>query len=126
MTIENTLERIASALESLVTLQSAQFQAPQSPQQPQVPQMPTQPQAPTPSQFAPPAQQPQAPQSQQFPKSPLTDGNSVMAYCVEKYRTLGPVKGAEIQTVLAALGHTNVATLRPEQYDEFYIRVEGL
>ena len=134
MTIENTLDRIATALEQIAARQSVsapapQMQAPASIPQPQAPQSPPQPQAPVQQAPVPvpvPAPVP-APQGQPaYPKSPLTDGNSVMAYCIEKYKTLGPVKGGEIQSILAALGHTNVATLRVDQYDEFYFRVEGL
>ena len=133
MTIENTLDRIATALEQIaarhavtthvsapLTTLVPQPQAPQSPPQPQAPVQ----QAPVPVPVPAPVPAPQGQPA--YPKSPLTDGNSVMAYCIEKYKTLGPVKGGEIQSILAALGHTNVATLRVDQYDEFYFRVEGL
>ena len=147
MTIENTLERIAVSLEQIVANLTAptpvqqqpapipipqmsapqpQYQAP--PSQPQY-QAPVQqaPQAPAPQYVPPvPAPQPQAPQQSQYPAAPFTDSNGAMQYCVEKYRALGPVKGAEIQTILLSLGCQQIATLRPDQFGEFFYRVESL
>ena len=49
-----------------------------------------------------------------------------MTYCMEKYRTLGPVKGGMIQTILVELGHNNLNSLRPDQYADFYQKVEAI
>ena len=49
-----------------------------------------------------------------------------MTYCMEKYKTLGPIKGGMIQTILAELGHSNLNNLRPDQYGTFYLKVEAL
>lgn len=57
---------------------------------------------------------------------PFADGKGVMAYCMEKYRTLGPVKGGMIQQVLTELGHTNLTGLRPDQYAVFFEKVEAI
>lgn len=58
--------------------------------------------------------------------APFNDSKGVMAYCMEKYRTIGPVKGGMIQQVLLELGHKNLTDLLPAQYGDFYLKVEAL
>lgn len=120
MSIESDLHDIAISLASIAnslskheTVQPSQVPAP-------VPSAP----APLPVPPAPVAPAP-AP-VQPAPTGTLTDPASVMAYCVAKYKQLGPVKGQEIQGVLMALGHQQLSALRPDQYAEFHARVEAL
>ena len=49
-----------------------------------------------------------------------------MAYCMNKYQQLGPVKGGLIQNVLVQLGVGNLNALQPEQYGAFYAAVEAI
>lgn len=56
----------------------------------------------------------------------ITDQQSLNKYVMAKYRELGPIKGAEIQTVLVALGCANVNQVKPEQYADFFQRVEAI
>jgi len=49
-----------------------------------------------------------------------------MAYCMEKYKSLGPAKGGMIQNVLLEMGVNNLSALTPAQYGEFVTRVEAL
>lgn len=126
MTIESLLERIATSCERQERLLEQMFAPTESDVRAAAP-MP----APTPAPmqmnanpFVPPEQQfvpPAVPAA-----SPLTDAASVMVYCMEKYRTLGPIKGGLIQEVIVALGHTTLAALRPDQYPEFHSRVEAI
>ena len=69
------------------------------------------------------AQQPQQPTPGQ---APFTDNKGLMAYCMEKYRVLGPVKGGLIQNVLLDMGVNNINAVPVERYAEFYARVEAI
>jgi hypothetical protein len=146
MTIEATLERIAIALEALAKTPQSPF-APQP--QPQVPAytMPQAPAAPAPVPMPtapviplPTAQAAPVPVPQYVPPQPATPapmpGNGHAApfstpaeftnYCMQKYRDLGPVKGPMLQTIINQLGHTSLNAVRPDQYAEFYAKVEAL
>ena len=45
---------------------------------------------------------------------------------MDSYRTLGPIKGAEIQGVLSGLGKTNINEITPDLYAAVYAAVEAL
>lgn len=49
-----------------------------------------------------------------------------MAYCMEKYKVLGPTKGGMIQQILLEMGVNNLTALTPAQYGTFYEKVEAL
>lgn len=63
---------------------------------------------------------------QTAPACPITDQASLVAYVMSEYKNLGPVKGNQIQGVLAALGITNINEAKPEQYAAIYSGVEAL
>jgi hypothetical protein len=50
----------------------------------------------------------------------------MISWVTTKWRTLGPVKGAEIQTVVQSLGVENINELTPDKYAELYAKVEAL
>ncbi len=57
---------------------------------------------------------------------PFTDNKGLVAYMMDSYRTLGPIKGAEIQQVLASVGKTNINEITPDLYATVYAAVEAL
>ena len=57
---------------------------------------------------------------------PFTDSKGLVAYMMDSYRTLGPIKGAEIQGVLASVGKTNINEITPDLYATVYAAVEAL
>ena len=57
---------------------------------------------------------------------PFNDGKGLMAYVMASYQTLGPQKGAQIQTVLTGLGVQNINDVKPEQYAALYNGIEQL
>ena len=57
---------------------------------------------------------------------PFADAKELSAYVMTKYKLLGPVKGAQIQNVLAELGLKNVNDVKPEHYQAFHDKVEAL
>jgi len=57
---------------------------------------------------------------------PITDQASLVAYVMETYKSLGPVKGNQIQGVLAALGITNINEATAAHYPAIYSGVEAL
>lgn len=145
MTIENTFDRIASALERIAkTMEHTEPYAGQDrttfdtegpvtapvpvpapavpapvPAPTPVPTVPTVPTAPAP---AVPIPVPAAPAT----AVAFTDSKGLMAYCMAKYKELGPSKGGMIQQILLELGVNNLTALPTEQYGEFYKRVEAL
>jgi len=67
------------------------------------------------------------------PAAPFAEGGfafpnneTLMNYVMRKYKELGPVKGGEIQGVLDTLGAKNINALRPDQYFDFFTKVEAL
>jgi hypothetical protein len=59
-------------------------------------------------------------------KAPFSDAKGLMAYVMESYKTLGPVKGSEIQNILVKLGYQNINDIRAEHYDALFAGVEAL
>ena len=57
---------------------------------------------------------------------PITDQPSLIAYVMTSYKDMGPVKGNQIQGVLAAMGITNINEAKPEQYAAIHAGVEAL
>jgi hypothetical protein len=57
---------------------------------------------------------------------PITDQPSLIAYVMSSYKEMGPVKGNQIQGVLAALGINNINEAKPEQYAAIFTGVEAL
>ena len=57
---------------------------------------------------------------------PFTDAKTLVAYMMDSYKTLGPIKGAEIQGVLASVGKTNINEITPDLYATVYAAVEAL
>jgi len=57
---------------------------------------------------------------------PITDQASLVAYVMSEYKNLGPVKGNQIQGVLAALGITNINEATAAHYPAIHAGVEAL
>lgn len=136
MSIEKNLDRIATALEAIVELESrgrVSFEpAPAEPLPIPVPmnpnpfvtpeeQFPAAPAAPAPAPAV-----PAAPAVPSGPAAPFTDHKGLSAYVMGKYRTLGPVKGALIQNVLSEIGCKNINEVKPEMYGTFFQKVEAI
>ena len=125
MSIETDIHDIAVSLAALVNhITKSNVSAAPAPIPAVVPAAPAP--VPMPTPVPAPAPVPVPAPSAPAASCPLTDAGQLMAYCMEKYRTLGPVKGGQIQEVLTALGQSTLAGLRPDQYAEFYSRVEAI
>lgn len=73
-----------------------------------------------------PAPVPAAPSENPFGKDEQGTDYTLTTYAMAAYRSLGPIKGAGIQGVLAKLGHTALNEVKPEQYAQFRYEVEQL
>jgi len=63
---------------------------------------------------------------QAAPACPITDQPSLVAYVMSSYKEMGPVKGNQIQGVLAALGIANINEATTAHYPAIYAGVEAL
>lgn len=135
MSIENTLQSIATSLRDIsVSLAAIANAKPVEAAKPApAPEVPAAPVVSAPAPVAPVAvpvvEAPVVPAVTPAPAvaaAPFSDHAGLMAYTMEKYRTLGPIKGGMIQTTLLELGCTNINTLPAEKYGEFYAKVEAL
>jgi len=63
---------------------------------------------------------------QAAPACPITDQASLVAYVMSSYKEMGPVKGNQIQGVLAALGIANINEATTAHYPAIYSGVEAL
>jgi hypothetical protein len=63
---------------------------------------------------------------QAAPACPITDQPSLVAYVMASYKEMGPVKGNQIQGVLAALGIANINEATTAHYPAIYAGVEAL
>ena len=63
---------------------------------------------------------------QAAPACPITDQASLVAYVMASYKEMGPVKGNQIQGVLAALGIANINEATAAHYPAIYAGVEAL
>ena len=84
--------------------------------------------APAPAMPAPPTFAPAAPAPVAAPSAaaPFTDGKGLIDYVMAAYRTMGPQKGAQIQTVLTGLGYANINDIKQSDYAALYAGVEAL
>lgn len=125
MSIENTLERIATALETLANATTV-TPAPAVPQAAVAAPVAAAPVVvPMGEAFTPPFAAP-APAPSPSTGAPFNDVKGLTSYCMDKYRTLGPVKGGMIQGILQELGAQSIHQLAAEKYGEFYAKVEVL
>lgn len=83
-----------------------------------------QPVMPEPPTFAP----PMPPPVQAAPRAvaPFADSKGLIAYTMDSYKALGPVKGGQIQKILADLGVTNINDVPVDKYVQFHAAVEAL
>lgn len=58
--------------------------------------------------------------------APFSDPKGLIDYVMTSYKTLGPQKGAQIQTVLTSMGYGNINDVKPEHYGQLYAGVEAL
>lgn len=79
---------------------------------------------PPPPSFAPPQPAPVA--APQQTGAPFNDIKGLIAYAMETYKAIGPQKGAGIQNILQGLGYSNINSVTPEHFGQFYAAVEGL
>ena len=56
----------------------------------------------------------------------FADHNSFVAFVMDAYKALGPIKGAKIQEVLTAVGMKNINDVKPEMYAQIKAGVEAL
>lgn len=126
MSIEQTLERIAAALETIAAGKSApvhtvipltavkvEVKPPVEIEIPVlIPVAPTPVAAPIPAFIAPVV----APVATAIDDCPIKDGKSLLDTIMGVYKTLGSVKGAQIQNILNSLGCQAVNEIRPDQY----------
>jgi|PlaIllAssembly_1097288.scaffolds.fasta_scaffold01303_7 hypothetical protein len=74
----------------------------------------------------PPAPVPTVPVTPAAGGAPFTDQAGLMTYVMEKYKALGPTKGAMIQSKLLELGCANIKALPVDKYAAFHAAVEAL
>jgi hypothetical protein len=60
------------------------------------------------------------------PVLPFSDSKGLIEYVMTAYKEMGPTKGAGIQGVLVGMGLTNINDVKPEQFGDFYAKVEAL
>ena len=84
--------------------------------------------APAPAMPAPPTFAPAAPAPVAAPSAaaPFTDGKGLIDYVMAAYRTMGPQKGAQIQTVLTGLGYANINDIKQSDYAALFAGIEAL
>lgn len=139
MTIEANLASIAKSLE---TIAAAMSQRPVSVQQAVKNEIVTAPIASQPLPNVQPAPTPVAPvmvtpvvNPVAVPVAPVqaspsnvvfADHNAFVAFVMDAYKALGPIKGAKIQEVLTAVGVKNINDVKPEMYAQIKAGVEAL
>lgn len=84
------------------------------------------PAAPAPVMPAPPSFVAPAPVAAAPAGAPFSDPKGLIDYVMTSYKTLGPQKGAQIQTVLTSMGYGNINDVKPEHYGQLYAGVEAL
>lgn len=136
MSLEARIEALTAAVVQLTQIMSTAGHAAPAPVQ-VMPQ--TAAQAPMPAMVAPPpAQAPAAPTIPAPPMfavpaaapvaagAPFTDGKGLIEYVMGAYKSMGPLKGAQIQGVLGSLGYQNINDVKPEHYTALFIGVEAI
>jgi len=58
--------------------------------------------------------------------APFSDPKGLIDYVMASYKALGPQKGAQIQSVLTALGYANINDVKPEHYGQLFGGIEAL
>ena len=58
--------------------------------------------------------------------APFSDPKGLIDYVMTSYKTLGPQKGAQIQTVLTSMGYGNINDVKLEHYGALFAGVEAL
>ena len=134
MSIEQTLERIAAALEIIAAGKSV-------PVQTTIPLTAAPVEVKKPVEIEIPVLIPVAPAPVAAPVSPvpafiapvvpvatcpITSGKDLMDYVIASYKSLGAAKGAEIQGVLTSIGCTAINEVRPDQYAALHAGIEAL
>lgn len=129
MTIEKDLSRIATALETIANHLTAGVVNP-TPAPAPVATPVTAPvvAAPVPTPAPAPVAPPAAPVTPAATAGacPFTEPKGLIQYIMDSYKTLGPTKGASIQTVLVNLGYQNINEVKPEHYAAVHAGVEAL
>lgn len=82
--------------------------------------------APAPVMPAPPSFVAPAPVAAAPAGAPFSDPKGLIDYVMTSYKTLGPQKGAQIQTVLTSMGYGNINDVKPEHYGALFAGVEAL
>ena len=57
---------------------------------------------------------------------PFADAKALLAYVMDAYKLMGPIKGAQIQNVLTSMGVVNINDVKVDQYAAFHQGVEAL
>jgi len=134
MSIEKTISDLTAAVTALTAAINAKSGAVMGAGTATVPQAPapvaaapqfTAP-APAAQMPAPPSFAAPAPVVQQASAVPFSDGQGLIAYVMDAYKSMGPTKGAGIQGVLTSIGVANINDVKPEQYGTLYQGVEAL
>jgi hypothetical protein len=82
--------------------------------------------APSPAMPAPPTFAPAAPVAAHSAAAPFTDAKGLIDFVMAAYRTMGPQKGAQIQTVLTGLGYANINDIKQSDYAALFAGIEAL
>jgi hypothetical protein len=130
MTIETNLASIAASLATIAEVLKSRIpndtRQAAAPVAVPAPVAPAPVVAPIPTFTAPVAAPVAAAPVQAAPACPISDQPSLIAYVMSIYKEMGPVKGNQIQGVLAALGINNINEAKPEQYAAIHTGVEAL
>ena len=129
MSLESKIEALTAAVVALTAKLEAGA-APAAPvviaaPAPSAPQTFTAP-APAPVMPAPPSFVAPAPVAAAPAGAPFSDPKGLIDYVMTSYKTLGPQKGAQIQTVLTSMGYGNINDVKPEHYGALFAGVEAL
>jgi hypothetical protein len=134
MSIEVTIAALTAAVTELTAALRASAPTAGATTVPQA-AAPVAPQMQAPVFHAPPPQQAQMPAPPSFaapvsvptsPQAPFADGQGLIAYVMDAYKSMGPTKGAGIQGVLTSIGVANINDVKPEQYGALFAGVEAL
>jgi hypothetical protein len=58
--------------------------------------------------------------------APFSDGKGLIDYVMGAYKSMGPQKGAMIQSVLTGMGYQNINDVKPEHYGQLFTGIEAL
>lgn len=135
MSLESKIEALTAAVVALTAKLEAgaapaapvviAAPAPSAPQTFTAP-APVAPVAPAPVMPAPPSFVAPAPVAAAPAGAPFSDPKGLIDYVMTSYKTLGPQKGAQIQTVLTSMGYGNINDVKPEHYGALFAGVEAL